>query len=106
MGIPVNMGWRLGTSGPKTAPAHEKSGEPAPSSLDECGVGLGNLHRLRELAKFLTSEQWLNSLPAFLCQPTRQTGRVLPHVRHGVVADHRGYSILDTLSLRVNVTDQ
>lgn len=58
---------------------------------DERGVGLGDLHCFRDLANFLRSEQWLNSLNVtFLRQPTRQTFRVPPRVRDG--ANHFTFS--------------
>jgi hypothetical protein len=67
---------------------------------DECGVRLGHLHCFGDLANFFAFEQWLNSLDVtFFGQPARQSFLVPPRIRHGVVADTFGDSLLDSSSL-------
>src|SRR5690348_745441 len=74
---------------------------------DKRSVRLGDLHCFRDLANFLSSEHWLNSLNVtFLRQPTRQTFRVPPRVRDRVATEPFGNLSSLTSSLGPWVADQ
>jgi len=79
----------------------------ASSRTDERGVGLRDVHYFRDLANLLASQQRLNSPNVTLLRkPVRQTFRIPPRVRHGVVTDTFRNPILGSLSLRSRMTDQ
>ena len=79
---------------------------PTLPRTDEGCVRVGNLHCFCNLANFFSSEQWLNSLNVeFLSQPTRQTSRVPPRIRDGVIAQQSRNTCLLFLTFWLHVAE-